>query len=179
MLSELEYVTLGVLRLEQPCTAYAVRMVFQQSLSSHWSGSAGAIYPLLRKLEKQKLVRSTARRGDGRSTRLYALTRRGETELQQWLRPPLPPAEALITIDPLRLRGRFLEAVSEAERAAFARDAETKLRALLARINELARADKRRGDQYRYLTNRSAALGIRAQLAWLKEVNNVMNDSKT
>ncbi|HZE88705.1 MAG TPA: PadR family transcriptional regulator, partial [Verrucomicrobiae bacterium] len=59
-LSELEGATLGVVWSEQPCTPYAIRRVFQTSPSPFWSGSAGAIYPLVERLETRGLVRAEA-----------------------------------------------------------------------------------------------------------------------
>lgn len=90
MLSELEHAVLGVALVVQPCTAYAARVVFQRSPPVHWSGSAGAIYPLIWRLERGRLLRSAARRGDKRGTRLYRFTDSGVGKLRAWLRPSLP-----------------------------------------------------------------------------------------
>ena len=68
-LSELEYVVLGVVRQEAPCTPYVIRQVFAHSPSSYWSGSAGAIYPLVRRLERRGLLESTERRRGSRTSR--------------------------------------------------------------------------------------------------------------
>src|SRR5262245_13459166 len=46
-LTELEGTALGVIWAGQPCTPYRVRRVFLDSPSPSWSGSAGAIYPLI------------------------------------------------------------------------------------------------------------------------------------
>ena len=174
MLSELEHVVLGVVGMEQPCTAYTVRQVFRKSPSSHWSGSAGAIYPLVRRLEKQRLLRSTARRGDRRSARLYRLTNQGQTELRAWLRPPLPDASALMDLDPLRVRIRFLGALREKERRAVLTEAQVKLRAHLERLQDEVRQDRAGGDLYRYLVSRGAIRSVRAQLSWLAEVEHTL-----
>ena len=50
-LSELEAVVLGLVWSDGPCTAYAVRRTVQASLSAQWSGSAGAVYPAVARLE--------------------------------------------------------------------------------------------------------------------------------
>jgi hypothetical protein len=83
--SELEGVVLGHLWKRGPCTTYSIRKELLQSPSSHWSASAGAIYPLLARFEERGLVRSrkamhknregwryslTARHSPGRSSRL-------------------------------------------------------------------------------------------------------------
>jgi len=154
----------------QPCTAYVVRRAFLDSPSSHWSGSAGAIYPLVRRLEKRGLVRSKARRADGRSSRLYRLTKPGLRELRTWLRPPLPPAAGLMNIDPLRVRVRFLEVLDVDQRLAVIDEATEKLRDYLKQIEPEALQLKAVGEHFSYLIGRGAVLSVRAQLTWLKEV---------
>ena len=57
--SELEGAVLGVIWQEGPCTAYTIRKQFVASPSPQWSGSAGAIYPLVRRLEKKRLLALT------------------------------------------------------------------------------------------------------------------------
>lgn len=174
MLSELEHVVLGVVWVEQPCTAYAVRMVFQGSPSSYWSGSAGAIYPLMRRLHARRLLRAAVRHGDRRGTRLYSLTDRGLDTLKAWLRPPLPPGADLMDMDPLRARIRFLGALKSNECRAVLKEAQTNLRDHLARLESDNREDRSSGDTYRYLVSRGAILSVRAQLSWLAEVEKTL-----
>lgn len=170
ILTELEHAVLGVIWLEQPCTAYTVRMVFQRSPSGDWTASAGAIYPVVRRLERRRLARSAARSGDRRGTRLYRLTKGGETELRAWLRPPLPPAGDLMNMDPLRLRVRFLGALPRGERLAVVQDAQARLRLLATRLRTEAQSSHVSGDMYGYLVTRGVIRSLRAQVAWLSEV---------
>jgi DNA-binding PadR family transcriptional regulator len=174
MVSELEHVVLGVVRLKQPCSAYEIRMVFAESPSSHWSGSAGAIYPLVRRLEGRGLLQSAIRRGDRRETRLYRLTPKGRSRLGSWLRPPLPDAAGLMVLDPLRVRVRLLEAVEVRERHAILDEAETKLREQLKRIRLEAENARKRGDVFPYLSHRGALRSLQAQVGWLREVRETL-----
>jgi len=175
MVSELEHVVLGVVRLKQPCSAYAIRMVFAKSPSRHWSGSAGAIYPLVRRLEGRRFLKSTQRKGDRRKTRLYRLTLKGRNRLGAWLRPPLPDAAELMVLDPVRVRLRFLETVEVRERYAIIAEAETKLREQLRRIGFEAEDARKRGDRFLYLSHRGAMRGLQAQLDWLHEVRETVS----
>ncbi len=175
MVSELEHVVLGVVRLKQPCSAYGIRMVFAESPSSHWSGSAGAIYPLVRRLEGRGLLKSTTRRGDRRETRLYRLTLKGRNRLGSWLRPPLPDAAGLMVLDPLRVRVRFLEAVEVKDRHAIVDEAEAKLGEQLKRIRLETENARKRGEVFLYLSHRGALRGLQAQLDWLREVRQTLS----
>jgi len=173
-MSELEHVVLGVVWREQPCTAYAVRKVFLCSPSSHWSGSAGAIYPLMKRLERAGLLRSNPYRGDKRRSRLYRLTPNGRKRLRNWLRPPLPPGPALMNIDPVRVRVSFFGALTHRERLTAVREAQASLREQLRHIPAKIPAQNGEDALYDDLVNRGALLSIRAQLAWLKEVEKTL-----
>ena len=176
--SELEYVVLGVVGDAQPCTAYAVRRVFATSPSSFWSGSAGAIYPLLRRLERQRLLRSQAKRSDKRGTRLYQLTDAGQAVLRAWLRPPLPPASSLMAVDLLRVRIRFLGALPADKREAVLAEAQEKLTAQLEAVRADAARHKNAGETFPYLMTRGVVHSVRAQLAWLRETREHLSSRK-
>ena len=112
---------------------------------------------------------SARRRGDGRGSRLYRLSRKGTVDLKNWLRLPLPDADCLVSMDPLRIRVRFLKAIPHNERIAMIQDACFKLEGHLSRATKMAKQDRQRGDTFRYLATRGGVLSIRAQLAWLRE----------
>ena len=95
---------LGVLRLAPNCTAYRVRQVFLASRSAEWSGSAGAVYPAINRLEAEGLIAESAAQ-DGRGTRTYRLTAAGNAAHDVWL----CDAERAIGagLDPFRTRAGF------------------------------------------------------------------------
>ena len=144
-LSELEG---GVLAIVNSCpgiTAHVMRERFRKSRSSHWSGSAGAIYPLMKKLFGRELLAAEETKRGSRTRRTYTITAAGKRELKRWLGPPLPTWVASITFDPLRTRMPFLDALSPAKRLTFLREAETlladELRELQRERRELTGAD--------------------------------------
>ena len=60
--STLGFALLGLLQ-QQPRSGYALRRVFATTPMGHYSSSPGAIYPALRRLEQQGLVRGALDRG--------------------------------------------------------------------------------------------------------------------
>src|SRR5262249_54368955 len=122
-LTELEGAVLGVIRAKGPCTPYAVRREFQKSLTPYWSGRAGALYPLVARLMRRRLLRAVRATGDGRGGTLYTLTAAGDRALRQWLAPPLSPLILGAPPDPIRTRVGFLGLLSPEERHAFLTDA--------------------------------------------------------
>ncbi len=83
-----------------------------------------------------------------------------------------------MTMDPLRVRVRFMEALRPEERLVVLEEAEAKLREKLMSIDREARKDKWQGDTYRYLSGRGAIRSLRAQLDWLREVRHVLDLEK-
>jgi DNA-binding PadR family transcriptional regulator len=126
--SDLELVVLGVVWKMGPCTPYAIRREFLTSPTPHFSGSAGAIYPLVRRLERDGLLSSEAAQQGRRRSRLYRTTSKGTAVLKRWLRPPIPPKDIAGTYDPIRVRIYFLEASPRAQRRALLDEALTEMK---------------------------------------------------
>ena len=93
-------------------TSHGIRARFLQSRSSHWSGSAGAIYPLMSKLTERGFLAVEETRRGSRARRAYTITPAGTKELRRWLGPPLAPWIASVTFDPLRTRMAFMGVAS-------------------------------------------------------------------
>jgi DNA-binding PadR family transcriptional regulator len=116
-LTDLEGATLAELARNGPMTSYAVARNFAASPSEFWSGSAGAIYPLFKRLEKRGFLTSTEGIDGKRAKTEYALTPEGKSALMGWLLDAKRAAG--LGFDPLRTRAAYLELASPAERAAF------------------------------------------------------------
>lgn len=83
-LTELEGAILGVLVRAPSATAYRIRRVFQESRSAEWSGSAGAVYPAIRRMVAERLIKERAE-DDARGTHTYELTQAGKAAYERWL----------------------------------------------------------------------------------------------
>jgi len=165
-LTELEGAVLGHLQREGPCTAYRVRMSFAASPSAVWSGSAGAIYPLLQRLERRGLVRSVAVRQGKRDGREYRLAPAGRTALRTWVADAVAAADP--GFDPLRTRGLSLAALTPAQRLRFLQGVRRELEEQRAALRQ--RAVEATDAPEDSMVNRGVLLQIQAKLQWLKEI---------
>lgn len=169
-LSELEGVTLGIVHKRKGCTAYAVRRELKQSPSTYWRASAGAIYPVLERLEKTGLVESKEDAGDGRGRRLLSVTSDGKRALRSWIVEGLNPEVVAAVFDPIRSRAFFLDVLSRARRRKFVADSI----AVLERYLETTRAHLAAGegdsDSTEYLASLGAVYEAEARLRWMKTV---------
>lgn len=168
-LTELEGTVLGIVWARQPCTAYQVRREFTDSPSPHWSGSAGAIYPLVVRLETAGLVRSVAHATGSRKSRLYRVTPRGRGVLQRWVGPRVPEEVVGVPPDPLRARVALLHVLPPGLRLTFLQELESRLAGFLA-LAEADLASGRAGDPEFELMARGAIAMQRTRLEWLRGI---------
>jgi DNA-binding PadR family transcriptional regulator len=168
--SELECTVLALVWREPKMSAYAIRQHFLRSPSSQWSGSAGAIYPLVKRLERRGWLRSNAMTKGERAGSVYSLTPAGRQVMHEWLAPPLAPELASAVPDPLRTRMYFLGALSPAERRRFLNEAQAHLEGEVRIARAALRKTSRQDDRFAYAAIRGVILTMRARLLWIRTV---------
>lgn len=168
-LSEMEGAVLGLI-WTNPATPYQVRCLLQRSPNPSWSGSAGAIYPLFRRLERRGLLDGRRVKSGEREGMLYSITTRGIVVLRRWIAPPFSRTTIGVPIDPLRTRARFLGLLPYGERKRFLGEAIANLRQHIAAIRADCRKRKASGDIFSYFTARGALLSCVSRLRWLVEI---------
>lgn len=173
-MSELESVVLGIVWKEGPCTPHAIRTHFVTSRNTRFSGSTGAIYPLVRRLEERGLLVSKGDRRKLQKRRLYAISDAGLARLREWLAPPLGEEAFSVPHDPVRIRSYFLEALSPAERGAFCDAAEAGFRDQLKRLAEDLARYEGAGSRLSALATEGAMGLCRAQLRWIAAVREAL-----
>ena len=147
-------VILGMLKLGVP-TGYDIKKVIDSSTRFFWTASFGQIYPELKRLQKDGLVRSREEpRGKVKRT-VYELTPKGEEALREWL---TDSEEVLFEIrDESLLRLFFSDLLSKDEVLANVRMQQQVFELVLARFREIevdARDGIAEGLEYPYLALR-------------------------
>jgi len=71
-------------------TGYEIKQLVDVSSRFFWAASYGQIYPELRRLEEQGLIRGRDAATNGRARREYDLTPAGDEALDAWLRSDEP-----------------------------------------------------------------------------------------
>ncbi len=169
-LSELESVVLGLIWMEGPCTAYAVRRIVQESLSTQWSGSAGAVYPAVARLEGRGLISSREQSTGQRKSQALAISAAGKRVLAHWLGPPVDPAAFGIPADPMRIRIRFLELLPGDAQLRFIDEAIAAIEASLHQVRADVRARRKQNSPFANAMVRGALHATRARLRTLTEL---------
>lgn len=158
-LTDLEGATLAEVAQRGVATSYAIANAFAQSPSEYWSGSAGAVYPVVKRLAKNGFLQAQPAATGNRQKLDYSITTSGKSALDGWL---LDARRASgMGFDPLRTRLLYLDLVSPEQR-----------RALLSKVRKNA-AGQTDPESF---ANRPFALRVHhswwnARAAWLRLLN--------
>jgi DNA-binding PadR family transcriptional regulator len=132
-LTELEGAALSVIERLKACTPYQVRQAFLTSPSTEWSGSAGAVYPALRRLKAAGLLAAKPAK-DARRSVHYRLSGAGAAALKGWL-CDVSRATGL-GLDPFRTRAPLWAGLPNARAGAFKRELVRALKAECAALRK-------------------------------------------
>src|SRR5437588_1630966 len=72
-------------------TGYDIKQLVDKSTRHFWAASYGQIYPELRRLEGEGMVRGRPEPTGGRARMVYELTEEGQRALREWLKSDLEP----------------------------------------------------------------------------------------
>jgi DNA-binding PadR family transcriptional regulator len=130
--SLLGYALLGLLH-QKPSSGYALRRIFATTPMGTFSDSPGAIYPALRRLERQGLLHGRVEPSAGlRRKQTFRLTPRGLAALKEWLERPLTRADVVRGMEDVMLRLALMDQViGRAATARFLRSLARELAAYL------------------------------------------------
>jgi DNA-binding PadR family transcriptional regulator len=136
----LGYALLGLLM--KPSSGYDLRKIFSSTSMKTYSGSPGAIYPALQRLQKQGLIRGTVEEGSGlRRRQIFRLTPKGTAELKAWITLPIIPEDLTSGLKVTMLRFAFSEiAVGRTASLAILRSLEAALHPYLQHLREQLQA---------------------------------------
>lgn len=82
-----QYAILGVLRMIPGSSGYDIKKFCDQTIAHFWQENYGHIYPVLRRLETEGLIRGETERTAGNPPRnIYFVTEKGRGALEDWLR---------------------------------------------------------------------------------------------
>jgi DNA-binding PadR family transcriptional regulator len=159
-LTELEGAVLSEIHHRANRTAFQVQRAFRSSPSTEWSGSAGAVYPAIRRLIEGGLIAATPMAG-GRKAQALEVTCAGISALTAWACDP--GRAAGVGLDPFRLRSGIWRTLSDAERR-------SALEAVAAEIRrDLARQGADDADTVERTRDELAVRLQRGRLEWIAE----------
>lgn len=110
----LGYALLGLLQ-PKPASGYDLRKIFSSTSMKTYSDSPGAIYPALRRLTQQGLVRGTIEDSVGlRRRQVFRVTAKGFAELKKWISKPITRDDLTHGYEEIMLRFAFSETAAGA-----------------------------------------------------------------
>lgn len=111
-ISTLSLAVLGLIQQEPRC-GYDLRKIFSTTPMGHFSTSPGAIYPALKRLEKNEWIRgSIDNNKELRPRMVYRVTTKGLDALKKHLRQKVTKDDVIWRMDDLMLRFAFMDDVA-------------------------------------------------------------------
>ncbi len=169
-LTNLESVALAHLWRTGAMTAHELRVAFADSSAGRYSGSAGAIYPLVRRLEAAGYVRGREDANGAQKKKLYDITKAGRKAVEDWIFA-MAPAE-MFPDDPIRTRFQYAYLLGKKDRSrwlAAAKDAVDHLDASVKSEYAL--------DEYQSASDQHVLRGIlatnRVRRRWLTQAQDI------
>jgi DNA-binding PadR family transcriptional regulator len=169
-LTDLEHTVLGNVWKKGECSGYEILQEFTHSTSAYYRSREGAIYPLLARLVRRRLLCARADKQGKRLRRLYSISPSGLAALKAWLAGPIPEADATVPPDLVRTRIYFLGAIEPAKRRSMLRDAAKRIREQLAANRKKLKHFKSTGNVFAALAVEGIILVMQARLDWLRRI---------
>jgi DNA-binding PadR family transcriptional regulator len=105
--TSLGYALLGLLH-QEPRSGYDLRKIFETTPMGHYSGSPGAIYPALRRLEQQGFIEGQVDRTTSlRPRQVFHPTKAGTENFRKWLAQGVQREDVIWRLEELMLRFAF------------------------------------------------------------------------
>jgi len=160
-LSTIEMTVLGIAHLRGPCNIYAIYKELSSSASTYHESRAGTAYSVSKRLLKF----GRREQAEGEAVRISAA---GEEALREWVGPPVRLKDVAFSVDLIRLRFFFLDALNIESRLKFIDSSLEGLEEFEKRAIDLIASNEEVGDYYGTLATVSLVLETRARIEWLR-----------
>ena len=148
-----------------PATAYQISKIYAESPVSNFGTSKGKIYPLIRRLRSQGLLRSAPIEGDRRGSELLESTAAGIEAVRHWVKQIRP--QHILLDDPLRTKVQSFELLTEREQLQWIKQAEA---AIADKLTELDRYAAEVDVPFKQFVHANAVASITTRLEWLRSL---------
>lgn len=148
-----------------PSTAYQLSKIYSDSPVSNFGTSKGKIYPMIRRLRSQGLLRSKPVEGDRRRSELLESTAAGIEAVRHWVKQVRP--HHILLDDPLRTKVQSFELLTPREQLEWINHAET---ALVEKLEELDRYAAEVDVPFKEFVHANAVSSTQTRLDWLRSL---------
>jgi len=158
----------------QPVTAYRITKAYGIDPVSSFNSSKGHVYPMIKRMAKRRLLKSSTVSTDARRTETWECTKKGEIALREWLKIVSP--HHLLLEDPMRTRIMSFDLLDHDEKLEWIFNAKAEL---LAKLGELEDYGKSVDVPFQAFVHDNAVSSIKSRMDWLDRMLFVLMKDKT
>jgi DNA-binding PadR family transcriptional regulator len=156
---------IGLVRRQQPVTAYQLYKIYETSPVSSFNTSKGSLYPLISRLRKRGLIAAESVAGDKRNTEQLTCTSAGVKAVAAWART-VKTSDILLD-DPLRTKLLSLDLLTREEQTRWVVEAKAEVTRKMETVEAYNQAVSVPFQQF---VHRSAIAALEAKMKWLDEL---------
>jgi DNA-binding PadR family transcriptional regulator len=156
---------IGLVRRQQPVTAYQLYKIYELSPVSSFNTSKGSLYPLINRLKNRGLLASQSVTGDKRNTEQLTCTEAGIAAVAAWAKT-VQPSDILLD-DPLRTKLLSLDLLSKEDQTRWVVEAKTEVSKKMKTVKAYNLSVSVPFQQFVY---NSALLALDAKMKWLDDL---------
>ena len=162
-LSTIEQTVLGLAYLKGPCTIYVIMKDLSTSASTYHKSRAGTAYSVAHRLVQQGLLTEDE---EGQ----VQISESGLETLRAWIGPPISLSDVSYSVDLVRLRVFFFDALPDELRIPFIEHAIKGLEQFSTRLEPLLEEQEAEGAYFGVLAAASILVETRSRIRWLNMV---------
>lgn len=170
MNTSLDYLIMGLL-LSGDKSGYDIKKTIDLSPVPSISSSSGAIYPAIRRLEKDGILdKHLVMQGNRPNKQVLSLTQKGKDTFLEWLKRPVGLEEFFMARDPFSEKFLFFANLSDDEVKAHCLSQIRLLSAVIDSVKNFEQKYAAHIDRYASWNLKGTYLVLEVRIQWLKEI---------
>lgn len=176
MHTNIDYLIMGLLMSGEK-SGYDIKKVFELSPTPFVSSSCGSIYPAIKRLENEEILKKCLIMQEGKPNKqLLSLTEKGRAEFLEWIKKPVSLNEYTMGNDPFSLRFLFFSFIND-DKVKEHCEGQIKMNAVLTDSIEKFRLKYRKSlDRYALWNLEGTLIQLEARTRWL---NSILSEIET
>lgn len=173
-----EYLIMGLL-MNGDKSGYDIKKVFELSPTPYVSSSCGSIYPAIKRLEREEILKKCLVMQEGKPNKqLLSLTSKGRSIFIEWVKKPISLDEYTISSDPFSLRFLFFSYINESDVKEHCEEQIKITNTLMESIEKFKLKFQKNLDRYAIWNLEGTIIMLEGRIKWLNSILDELETNK-